>query len=71
VLPGSPAEARMRDPATSCSAFNGKEVATSSNLPPLVGAAKVGSEAKLTVLRDGEIIDAARACWRSCPRTAM
>jgi len=32
--------------------FNGKKVVRSSSLPPLVGRAKVGKEAQLTVIRD-------------------
>jgi serine protease Do len=32
-------------------------VSTSSNLPPMVGAAKVGTEAMLTVLRNGETLE--------------
>jgi len=34
-------------------AFNGQEVKDASDLPPLVAAAKIGSEAKVTFMRDG------------------
>jgi serine protease Do len=57
VLPGSPAEAAGLRAGDIILSFNGKEVATSSNLPPLVGVAKVGSEAKVQVLRAGEVIE--------------
>jgi len=56
VLPESPAAAGGLRAGDIVLAFNGKEIATSSNLPPMVGAAKVGSEAMLTVLRDGQTI---------------
>jgi serine protease Do len=57
VLPDSPAAVAGLQAGDIVLAFNGKEVATSSNLPPLVGAAKVGTEAMLTVLRNGETIE--------------
>jgi serine protease Do len=57
VLPNSPAALAGLRAGDIVLAFNGKEVATSSNLPPLVGAAKVGTEAMLTVLRDGATIE--------------
>jgi serine protease Do len=57
VLPDSPASAAGLRAGDIVLAFNGKEVATSSSLPPLVGAAKVGTEAMLTVLREGETIE--------------
>ncbi|MCF7983574.1 MAG: DegQ family serine endoprotease [Thiohalocapsa sp.] len=57
VLPGSPAEEAGISPGDIILRFNGKEVATSSNLPPLVGVAKVGSEAKVQILRNGEVVD--------------
>ncbi len=59
VLPGSPAAVAGLRAGDIVLAFNGKEVATSSNLPPMVGAAKVGTEAMLMVLRDGETIELA------------
>jgi serine protease Do len=57
VLPNSPAAAAGLRAGDVVLAFNGKEIATSGNLPPMVGVAKVGSEAILTVLRNGETID--------------
>jgi serine protease Do len=59
VLPDSPAAVAGLRAGDIVLAFNGKEVATSSNLPPMVGAAQVGTEAMLTVLRDGETIELA------------
>ncbi len=56
VLPDSPAAAAGLRAGDIVLAFNGVEVATSSSLPPLVGAAQVGSEATLTVLRYGQTI---------------
>jgi serine protease Do len=38
-------------------AFNGREIARSGDLPPLVGATAPGSRATLTVFRDGKQID--------------
>jgi serine protease Do len=55
VLPGSPAEVAGIEPGDIILRFNGKEVTTSSNLPPLVGVAKVGTEAKVQLVRKGEI----------------
>jgi serine protease Do len=57
VLPESPAAAAGLRAGDIVLAFNGKEIATSSNLPPMVGGAKVGTEATLTILREGETID--------------
>jgi serine protease Do len=57
VLPGSPAEIAGLRAGDIVISFNDKDIATSSNLPPLVGVTKAGSEAKLQVLRSGEMID--------------
>jgi serine protease Do len=38
-------------------AFNGKEIVSSSDLPPLVGAMPPGSRANVKVLRDGKPLD--------------
>jgi len=57
VLPGSPAEVAGLRAGDIVISFNDKDIATSSNLPPLVGVTKAGSEVKLQVLRSGEMID--------------
>ncbi|WP_296900396.1 DegQ family serine endoprotease [Thiohalocapsa sp.] len=57
VRPDRPAAAAGLRDGDIVLAFNGKEVSTSSNLPPMVGAAKVGTEAMLTVLRNGETLE--------------
>ena len=57
VLPGSPAEVAGVLAGDIVLSFNGKDVVTSSNLPPLVGVGKVGTQAKLQLLRSGEIIE--------------
>ncbi|ESQ16333.1 MAG: hypothetical protein N838_06130 [Thiohalocapsa sp. PB-PSB1] len=57
VLPDSPAEAAGLLAGDIVLSFNGKDIVTSSNLPPLVGVTKVGTEARLQVLRSGEILD--------------
>jgi serine protease Do len=56
VLPHSPSEAADLRPGDVILKFNGIDIQTSGNLPPLVGAAKVGSEARIELLREGEII---------------
>jgi serine protease Do len=55
VLPGSPAEAAGLEPGDIILSFDGKDVPMSSNLPPLVGAAEVGTAAVVEVLRDGTL----------------
>ena len=57
VLPGSPAETAGLRAGDIILSFNGKDIPTSSNLPPMVGVTKAGTEAKLQVLRLGEITD--------------
>lgn len=54
VLPDSPAEAAGLQAGDIILAFDGVEVPTSSNLPPLVGATKVDVTVDVEVLRDGE-----------------
>ena len=52
VLDDSPAAAAGLQVGDVIVEFNGKPVVRSSGLPPLVGRAKVGKEAKVTVIRD-------------------
>jgi serine protease Do len=52
VLDGSPAKAAGLQVGDVIVEFNGKPVMRSSSLPPLVGRAKVGKEADVTVIRD-------------------
>ncbi len=52
VLDDSPAAAAGLEVGDVIVEFNGKKVMRSSSLPPLVGRAKVGQEAEVTVVRD-------------------
>jgi serine protease Do len=54
VLASSPAEAAGVQIGDIVTEFNGQEVVSSSSLPPMVGATKVGETAKLKVIRQGE-----------------
>jgi serine protease Do len=57
ILPGSPAEAAKIQPGDIIVTFNGRDILTSSALPPIVGITPVGDRAKLQVLRGGELVD--------------
>jgi serine protease Do len=57
VLPDSPAAAAGLRAGDIVLAFNGKDVTVSSSLPPMVGASRVGTEAIITLLRGGEVIE--------------
>ncbi len=52
VLDQSPAEEAGLEVGDVIIEFNGKKVMRSSGLPPLVGRAKVGEQARVTVIRD-------------------
>jgi serine protease Do len=57
VLPGSPAEAAKVLPGDVIVTFDGRDVLTSSALPPMVGITPVGEGVTLQVLRGGELVD--------------
>ncbi len=57
ILPNSPAAAADLRPGDVILSFNGRDVPTSSALPPLVGTATVGETATVQVLRRGEQIE--------------
>lgn len=54
VVPDSPAAQADLQQGDVILEFNGEEITRSSDLPPKVGQADVGSEAELTVMRNGE-----------------
>jgi serine protease Do len=54
VVPGSPAALAGVRAGDVILRFNGRDVATSGDLPPLVGMAKVGDAADIELLRDGK-----------------
>nr|VFJ43817.1 MAG: serine protease Do [Candidatus Kentron sp. DK]VFJ49660.1 MAG: serine protease Do [Candidatus Kentron sp. DK] len=54
ILPKSPAVRAGFQVGDVVVKFDGKEIRHSSDLPPIVGASKIGSRVPVTVLRDGE-----------------
>ncbi len=54
VQSGSPAAEAGLEPGDVIVAFNGREIQRSAQLPKWVGALKAGTEAEMTVVRDGE-----------------
>ncbi|MBK1649963.1 DegQ family serine endoprotease [Rhabdochromatium marinum] len=54
VIPDSPAQQAGMQAGDVILSFNGQEVMTSGDLPPLVGMAKVGDQAPLELLRAGK-----------------
>jgi serine protease Do len=55
VLPDSPAAAAGIKVGDVIMEYQGKEIESSSELPPLVGSTPVGSQAELRIMRDGKI----------------
>jgi serine protease Do len=56
VLPDSPAASAGVEVGDVIVAYRGREVGSSSALPPMVGATGIGSEAELKVIREGKTI---------------
>jgi len=54
VLPDSPAEDAGFEVGDIIVEYNGREVETSSALPPMVGSTRVGSKVKVKIIRDGK-----------------
>lgn len=54
ILPKSPAEAAGIQVGDIIEEYNGNEIASSSALPPMVGATKIGDSAKMKIRRQGE-----------------
>ncbi|NCA71111.1 MAG: DegQ family serine endoprotease [Sphingobacteriia bacterium] len=56
TLPGSPAEAAHLQAGDIIVSFNGREILSSSALPPMVGTAPVGERATLQIIRGGQTL---------------
>ena len=57
VLPDTPAEKAGLKEGDVIIAFNGQDIGLSSELPQMIGRAKVGKKVPLTLLRDGKKMD--------------
>lgn len=57
VLPDTPAEKSGLKEGDVIIAFNGQDISLSSELPQMIGRAKVGKKVPLTLLRDGKKMD--------------
>jgi serine protease Do len=57
IMPKSPAGESGIQIGDIIEAFNGKEINTSAELPPMVGATKIGETARLKVLREGKSVE--------------
>ena len=57
VLPGSPAEAAGFQVGDVIVEFNGREVKTSSALPPVVGVTKIGEKTPVKIIRNRETMN--------------
>lgn len=57
VLPGSPAEVAGLRAGDVILRFDGRDIPMSSNLPPMVGTARVGSSILVEVLRSGDLMN--------------
>ncbi|HNP02228.1 MAG TPA: DegQ family serine endoprotease [Agitococcus sp.] len=57
VLPDTPAEKSGLKEGDVIIAFNGQDIGLSSELPQMIGRAKVGKKVPLTLLRDGKKMD--------------
>jgi serine protease Do len=55
IIPGSPAEKANLQIGDIITEFNGQAIDKSSDLPPMVGITPIDENAKLTVIRQGEI----------------
>jgi len=55
IIPGSPAEKAGLQVGDIIISYNGRQIETSGELPPIVGMTPVGDAAKIKIIRQGEI----------------